>query len=803
MTDHQDQINQLLEKLELLSKKQEGFSQEISRLRTEINALKEIDAQERWGNEAANTPVEPPLIPVVTEAPREVVAPVKDYHSAETRSAKASMDYMVPKEIAPPKKKLDLEKFIGENLINKIGIAITVIGVAIGAKYSIEHNLINPLTRIILGYLAGIGLLGFGIKLKKNYESYSAVLVSGAMTILYFITYLAYDLYGLIPQAMAFGLMVGFTAFTVVAALNYNKQVIAQIGLVGAYAVPFLLSEGSGQVAVLFSYVTIINLGILVIAFKKYWKPLYYSSFVLTWLLYTSWCLFNYQRTEHFGLALTFLCVFFAIFYLTFLAYKLLQKEKFSIADILLLLANSFIFYGIGYALLSNNETGEQLLGLFTLGNAVIHFIVSAVIYRKQLADKNLFYLIAGLVLVFITLAIPVQLDGNWVTLLWAAEAALLFWIGRTKEVSVYEWLSYPLMFLAFFSLLQDWSMSYNNYYYYEYLDNQEPGLSPFFNIQFLSSILFLVAFGFINKVHQNQQYSSVLDARKGISKLLSFAIPGLLLFVLYYALRLEIENYWDQLYYNSTITNSANAEGYEESYTNTDLLKFKTIWVINYSLLFAAVLSFVNISKIKSALLGFITLGLNVLAIAAFLVVGLYTLSELRESYLEKTLAEYYQAGIFHLGIRYVCYLLVAVVLYACYAYRRQEFMKWNFKIAFDTLLHLVILWIASSELISWMDIANSTQSYKLGLSILWGVYALLLIMLGIWKSKQHLRIGAIALFGITLIKLFFYDISHLDTLAKTIVFVSLGVLLLIISFLYNKYKHLIADETTDEIDD
>jgi uncharacterized membrane protein len=92
-------------------------------------------------------------------------------------------------------------------------------------------------------------------------------------------------------------------------------------------------------------------------------------------------------------------------------------------------------------------------------------------------------------------------------------------------------------------------------------------------------------------------------------------------------------------------------------------------------------------------------------------------------------------------------------------------------------------------------MDITKSTQSYKLGLSILWGVCALILIALGIWKKKKHLRIGAIALFGVTLVKLFFYDISHLDTIAKTIVFVALGILLLIISFLYNKYKHIISD--------
>ena len=94
---------------------------------------------------------------------------------------------------------------------------------------------------------------------------------------------------------------------------------------------------------------------------------------------------------------------------------------------------------------------------------------------------------------------------------------------------------------------------------------------------------------------------------------------------------------------------------------------------------------------------------------------------------------------------------------------------MKIDLKMAFDILLYTTILWIASSELIHLLDIANSTQSYKLGLSILWGVYSLLLISLGIWKNKKHLRIGAIAIFSVTLIKLFFYDISHLNTISKT----------------------------------
>ena len=378
MTDNQDRINQLLNKLEILLKRQNDFSREINNLRIDIHGLKTTKTEQAIEKEKIF--VEPEVHKKVL--PKQPVLSVKK----------------------PPKIKIDLEKFIGENLINKIGIAITIIGVAIGAKYSIEHDLISPLTRIILGYLTGLGLLGFGIKLKKKYKNYSSVLVSGAIAIMYFITYSAYSLYHLIPQTMTFLLMVIFTIFTVIAAINYNKQVIAHIGLVGAYAIPFLLSDGTGKIVVLFSYMTIINVGILVIAFKKYWKPLYYVSFGLTWVMYFLWYVSKYETTEHFGLGLTFLLIFFITFYLIFLAYKLIQKEKFETENIILLLANSFIFYGIGYAILDNHESGKQLLGLFTLCNAILHFIVSAIVYRQKLGDKNLFYLVSGLVLVVLVL---------------------------------------------------------------------------------------------------------------------------------------------------------------------------------------------------------------------------------------------------------------------------------------------------------------------------------------------------------------------------------------------------------------
>jgi uncharacterized membrane protein len=263
--DQNEKLNLLLSKLENLRIKQQDFEAEINSLRAEIKQLQFPDIAEQ---------PEAKPIPEVSFLQKNTPIGVK---AIVAQPLPSFTDKFKRENIG----KSDFEKFIGENLISKIGILILVIGVAIGAKLAIDKGMISPLTRIILGYLVGVGLMGFAIKLKEKYESFSAVLLSGAIAILYFITYAAYTYYNLIPQTLTFVLMVIFTGFTVIAAIKYNKQVIAHIGLVGAYAIPFLLSDGSGKVVVLFSYMAIINIGIMVLAFKKYWKPLFYASFAL------------------------------------------------------------------------------------------------------------------------------------------------------------------------------------------------------------------------------------------------------------------------------------------------------------------------------------------------------------------------------------------------------------------------------------------------------------------------------------------------------------------------------------------
>lgn len=762
MTDRNKKINEALTKIEELISRQVNISKEIYKLKEDLLQLK---------GEELQAEIKETIIQSMPDVERETIEPLP----VTVPAGKETIQVAAPI-------RANIEKFIGENLINKVGIGITIIGVAIGARYSIEHDLISPVTRIIIGYLAGLALFVTGLKLKKNYSAFSAVLVSGAMTILYFITFAAYHYYGLLSQLFAFIIMVIITLITVISAIKFNRQVIAHIGLVGAYAVPFLLSDGSGRMIVLFTYMSIINIGIIALAIKKYWKTLYYSSFIVTWLIYFSW--FAFKRIDvHEQTAWIFLSIFFGIFYCMFLAYKLIHKEKFALPEIMLIISNAFLFYGFGYGLLESG-IDSNALGLFTFCNAILHALVSLLIYRQRLTDMSLFYLIAGLGVVFITLTIPVQLDGNWVTLLWAMEATLLFAIGRLRNDPIYEKLSYPLMLLAFISILHDWFSGFMSYY--DYI----PRFAPFLNINFISSLFFSGCFIIINYLYFNKRYAQISTGPIVYRRLLNYVLPSILILVLYVTFSNEISICFDK-YINPDLPQLDT--GWKGRYT--DIVNFKSITLINYSLLFLVMMSFLNLAKIKSNSLGRVNIFLMTIALFVFLSHGLYVVSELRDSYL---LAEQSKGAIYIL-IRYLSLPFLILALLSIYRYIKADFMRsysTASRIMFDLLLYTTIVWVTSSELINWMNILRFSQSYKLGLSILWGLTALTMISLGIWKNKKHLRIFAIILFGITLIKLFFYDIAHLNTIAKTIVFVSLGILLLIISFLYNKYRHIISGE-------
>ncbi|MBM2841510.1 MAG: putative rane protein [Bacteroidetes bacterium] len=80
-----------------------------------------------------------------------------------------------------------------------------------------------------------------------------------------------------------------------------------------------------------------------------------------------------------------------------------------------------------------------------------------------------------------------------------------------------------------------------------------------------------------------------------------------------------------------------------------------------------------------------------------------------------------------------------------------------------------------------------------QLSLSGAWLLYSIILMIVGIWRRQRGIRIVSIVLFGFTILKIFIYDLSFLETLYRIFSFIGLGVILLAVSYLYQKYKDVI----------
>jgi uncharacterized membrane protein len=772
MGDIIDELYYLKERLRLLESKSNAIKSDINYLRERISKLESTITNKAKGSDSAEQSQFRDEISVGRGTEKQVPkqkAPVNPFPQQNPfyRSAKKKK----------PIFDANWEKIVGENLINKVGILILIIGLGIGVKYAIDHNLISPATRIILAYIVSFSILFVSFKIKKKFEDYSAVLLSGSMAANYFITYFAYDTYGLISQILAFSLMVVFTVFTVYSALRLNKSIIANIGLVGAYGIPFLLSSGSGRADILFSYISIINFGILVIAFKKDWKSLFYSSFSLTWLIFLAWFFNSYSYEAYFTEGILFSTIIFFTFYTTIIAFKTLEGVKLRPQDIIMLLSNSFLYFMVGYAVVYDIEIETDLTGLFTALNALVHLIASLVIKRKDMEDKSLYYFAIGLAIAFGTMTIPVQFDGNWVTLLWIFEAAILLWVSRKNQLYIYETFSNIVLVISAFSLFGDWIDAYQGLSKYD--------LTPFLSIEFFSSLIFAAVLGYITYLNFKFNRDGREIKRKSIATAFDYMIPILFVGILYLTFFIEVSHWFGLMYHNSEITT-------DREYHNTNIMILRDVVLLLYTLLFSIAGILINKHKLKIQVLQGYIITINGILILVFMTFGLFNLSLLRENYIDYVYSNYYNISIFNIIIRYIALAVFGALLFYTYRFK-SDIVKYIKEADIEIVSHTIAVWLLSSELIHWLDFTGIENIYKVGLTILWGLYAIYLITIGIKKNKRNLRVLAIVLLGISVAKLVFYDTVQLDTIKKTILYVSLGVVLLIVSFLYNKFKNTI----------
>ncbi|MBI2723209.1 MAG: DUF2339 domain-containing protein [Bacteroidetes bacterium] len=674
----------------------------------------------------------------------------------------------------------DLEKFIGENLLSKIAITILVLGIAFFVKYAIDQEWINETGRVGIGVLCGSIVMVFAHKLRLSFKPFSSVLVAGAIAIFYFTIGIGFQEYHLFSQTVAFIMMLVITAFSVFISVAYDRIELAALSIIGGFAVPFMISTGGGNYQVLFSYILILDIGMLALAYIKKWNLINILTYVFTVILYSAWLgtrVINESFAPYKG-AFLFGIVFYIVFVLMNVINNIKERRQFSYIELIILISNTFVFYGTGMLIL--NQWHGELKGVYTIVMALFNFMLAFALFRVFKADKKLVYLLIGLTLTFVTLAAPVQLKGNYITLFWGAEVALLIWLSQVSKLKAFKLASLVISLLMLFSLLMDWS----SIYAYD-TDGLKPVLNKGFVTGILSSFFLFVSVVLLKKEEGDETLQSTISPK----------IHGLILkiaaiFILYVAGFLEIHQQSSFYIYstNSVIGISAF-----------------------YHIVFTSVLGIVLVSKYSPAnnLTSFILLCINILYYVFIYSIAPY--DELKERCRAEHQSYFSYAVHFPALIAIALHVLILIKV----AVKNNNFiiaakstLLWIggvcaiYILSNEAILNSLLLKLNSFGRVDDYYIVNDiydymhTQVIKIALPILWGVIAFVFLSSGIKLQLKQLRIMALLLLALTLLKLFIYDINNVSEAGKIIAFIILGVVLLIMSFMYQKIKALILSE-------
>lgn len=565
-------------------------------------------------------------------------------------------------------------------------------------------------------------------------------------------------------------MLIAITIFSVVLSLLYDRKELAIFSLLGGFASPLMVTTGGGNYIVLFSYILILNTGMLVLAFRKGWKVIGMIAYPLTLLFYAAWLLFYASwfltgfKDEYRGAAL-FASLFFVQFYLLALIEHAREGSKITAFQAIIILSNNLLYY---LALIYIFDDMYQIRGIITIGLAIINAVVLGIMYRRSNIDRNLLYMLIGVVMTFVSLAIPVQMNGHVITMFWAVETVILLWLWQKSRIQV---------FLAGFGIIcglvvVSYMMDIPHHYSL-YADNP---VNIVFNRIFVTGIVVLAAclinIFLLRKENGNSgsNISRISTALKYAALLLIYLIPFM---ELYYQLEFRVET---------------------EIYSSL----FTPLAMATYTIVFIAIL---NVVFWKRSFHPKAVYGLLLAAAAGYTLLYPYFTTELRFDIYGSAEPDYSPAY-------FMVHLLSLPAIAVITTYLAQRARK-LFPDKFTTLcwvlciLSFVTLSFEADHVAIMLFGRNGTYDHVLydmhtfGYPILWGLMALILMVWGLKSKEVVLRKISLIAFGIIIVKFYGLDIWQMSVAGRIISFVVLGAILLTVSFLQQKIKVLMKDDS------
>jgi len=413
---------------------QSALRDEVRRLRELVNAMNNrlaaLEIRQGVGAPAPSKPA--PAAPGQAAVPIPAVEP--------------------PPRIGRPArvKQREWEQILGGRWLARIGVLAVVIGVAFFLKFAFDNDWIGPTGRVILGIIAGLGMLGLGYYWRKRYPILNQVLSGGGVSVLYLSIFAASAIYNMIHFYVAIAFLLLISAASAALALRYDSMALAIIGVLGAFVVPFTL--GMGEAWQLLAYVIVVDLGVLFLSTFRNWRWLTLLALVCSLVLFGIWhSEFGGKvglTTAELGITLIFL-IFVGATTLFHMIWRRVPKAF----DYALMVINASAYLGISLGLMWSDF--RAWMGGFVLLLALFYGALSYIALKRSAENARLSLFALGIALVFLTVAVPIQLrDSAWTTIAWAVEATVLVWLSITLGMPRLRQYSYAVFIIVAVRLL-------------------------------------------------------------------------------------------------------------------------------------------------------------------------------------------------------------------------------------------------------------------------------------------------------------------------------------------------------------
>jgi uncharacterized membrane protein len=335
------------------------------------------------------------------------------------------------------------EAVIAGRWLNYVGILALLFAVTFFLKYAFDNNWVGPRGRVGIGLLMGSALYPWSHwLLDRGYKYFSEGIAALGAAVLYLSLWAGWHYYAIFSQSSAFALMIVVTAATMIVAVGRNSERIAFLALIGGLITPLLVSTGENHEVALFTYLIILGAGVLGIAWVRNWKSLPPAQFVATLIYFWGWY-GDFYRDDELTTTIVFATGFFILF-ATLPVVRSWRQGELSGLESGIVLVNSLAYLvALRQMLWPQNRWA---LTVAVLALAAAHLGAERLLPEKRGGELRVVRILyAGLALTFVTLAIPIRLEGRWITIAWAVEGAVLIWSGLRVRFAAMRWVGFVM----------------------------------------------------------------------------------------------------------------------------------------------------------------------------------------------------------------------------------------------------------------------------------------------------------------------------------------------------------------------